>query len=181
MIYAFQCKICNKLYVGKTSDCLSQRVNGHRSKFYHVLKNSDTITEDCDDEHIVGAHLVHGHNIERRKDFNLSYRLFVLAQVNPTMLRTTEQLWINKLKTLRPFGLICWLSCGYPIKALIIYYTFIIITIIGWRFYYSLICFKISLFFSLAVLLTILKLVQLCKSVARTVAFNRKYTYLKSI
>ena len=105
VIYAFQCKICNKLYVGKTSDCLSQRVNGHRSKFYHVLKNSDTITEDCDDEHIVGAHLVHGHNIERRKDFNLSYRLFVLAQVNPTMFDTTEQLWINKLKTLRPFGL----------------------------------------------------------------------------
>ena len=105
IIYAFQCKICNILYVGKTSDPLNCRVNGHRSKFYYTLKNSDTITEDCDDEHIIGAHLVHTHNMVGKKDFNLSYRIFILACVNPTLLRTTEQFWINKLKTLRPFGL----------------------------------------------------------------------------
>ena len=105
VIYAFQCMLCNKLYASKTSNALNQRVNGHRSKFYHVLKNSDTITEDCDDEHIVGAHLVHAHNVVRTKDFNLSYRVFILARVNPTLLRSTEQFWINKLKTLRPFGL----------------------------------------------------------------------------
>ena len=45
------------------------------------------------------------HDVERRKDFDFSYRLFVLAQVNPTLLRSTEQLWIDKLKTLRPLGL----------------------------------------------------------------------------
>ena len=58
-----------------------------------------------DDEQIVGAHLVHEHGLKRRTDFNRSYRLFVLALCNPVSLRTTEQLWIDKLKTLHPFGL----------------------------------------------------------------------------
>ena len=69
-MYGFQCKICSILYVGKTVDTLRHRVNGHRSKFYDVLKRG--ITNNCvevfDDEQIVGAHLVRDHGLKRRKD-----------------------------------------------------------------------------------------------------------------
>ena len=105
MIYCFQCKFCNILYVGKTIDPLHERVNGHSSKFYYVLRHSGVIVEDCDDEQIVGAHLVHAHNLKNKDDFNSSYRIFILAHVNPTSLRKTEQFWIDKLRTRRPFGL----------------------------------------------------------------------------
>ena len=107
LVYGFQCKICSILYVGKTVDTLRHRVNGHRSKFYDVLKRG--ITNNCvevfDDEQIVGAHLVRDHGLKRRKDFNQSYQIYILAFCDPTYLRKTEQLWIDKLKTLTPFGL----------------------------------------------------------------------------
>ena len=45
VIYCFQCKLCEILYVGKTSDPLHVRVNGHRSKFYEVLGKSDTTSD----------------------------------------------------------------------------------------------------------------------------------------
>ena len=105
VVYCFQCKLCNILYVGKTIDPLHERVNGHRSKFYYVVRHSGLVNEDCDDEQIVGAHLVHFHNLKSKDDFNSSYRIFILAHVNPTSLRKTEQSWIDKLRTHRPFGL----------------------------------------------------------------------------
>ena len=107
VVYCFQCKLCNILYVGKTVDSLKSRANGHRSKFYGVLRSSRTADPNrvYDDEQIVGAHLVNEHGLKRQTDFNHSYRLFVLALCNPVCLRTTEQLWIDKLKTMHPFGL----------------------------------------------------------------------------
>ena len=108
LVYCFKCKICDILYVGKTVDSLRNRMNGHRSKFYDVLRQSATgrVTMGVvDDEQIVGAHLVHDHQLKSQKDFNKSYKVFILAYSDPLSLRRTEQLWIDKLKTLRPFGL----------------------------------------------------------------------------
>ena len=107
LVYCFKCKICDILYVGKTVDSLKNRVNGHRSKFFDVLKQSvtDSLVASVDDEQIVGAHLVNDHQLKYRSDFNKSYRIFILALCDPSYLRRTEQLWIDKLKTLRPFGL----------------------------------------------------------------------------
>ena len=108
LVYCFKCKICDILYVGKTVDSLRNRMNGHRSKFYDVLRQSATgrVTMGVvDDEQIVGAHLVHDHQLKSQKDFNKSYKVFILAYSDPSSLRRTEQLWIDKLKTLRPFGL----------------------------------------------------------------------------
>ena len=110
VVYCFQCKLCNMKYVGKTTDSLNHRVNGHRSKFYKVLRQRATNElgagmDQYDDEQIVGAHLVLEHNISRRRDFNNSYNIFILSHPRPTFLRITEQFWIDKLRTLRPFGL----------------------------------------------------------------------------
>ena len=75
--------------------------------FFDVLKQSvtDSLVAGVDDEQIVGAHLVNDHQLKYRSDFNKSYRIFILALCDPSYLRRTEQLWIDKLKTLRPFGL----------------------------------------------------------------------------
>ena len=105
LIYCFQCKLCEMLYVGKTTDSLHERVNGHRSKFYGVLTRGAKAEDFVDDEQILGIHLVHGHGMKSRDDFNVSYKLHILAYSNPSSIRSSEQFWIDKLKTLTPFGL----------------------------------------------------------------------------
>lgn len=107
VIYCFQCKICNILYVGKTVDPLHTRVNSHRHNYYDVLKHSDTsrVERVYDDEQILGAHLANEHNFRHRSDFNNNYKLFIMAHCTPISLRRTEQFWISKLRTLRPYGL----------------------------------------------------------------------------
>ena len=105
LIYCFQCKICDILYVGKTVDALHERVNGHRSKFYGVMKHRADAVDFSDDEQILGIHLVHHHSLKKKDDFNENYRLFILGYSNPRSIRKSEQFWINKLKTLAPFGL----------------------------------------------------------------------------
>ena len=61
--------------------------------------------DDYDDEQILGAHLVHEHKLKRGTDFNNNYTVSILAHSRPCTPRKTEQFWINKLHTLRPFGL----------------------------------------------------------------------------
>ena len=104
VIYCFQCKICEILYVGKIVDALHEMVNGHRSKFYRAMEQSNAI-DFSDDEQILGVHLVHHHGLKNRTDFNKSFRLFILSYSNPWSIRRSEQFWIDKLKTLPLFGL----------------------------------------------------------------------------
>ena len=107
VVYCVQCKICKIKYVGKTVDPLHERINGHRHKYYDVLRHSDTarVGREYDDEQILGAHLANEHGFKRRSDFNKSYKVFIMAHCNPVSLRRTEQFWIDRLKTLRPYGL----------------------------------------------------------------------------
>ena len=107
VVYCFQCKICNIKYVGKTVDPLHERMNGHRHNYYDVLRQSDTVRagKEYDDEQILGAHLANEHNFRRRTDFNENYKVYIMAHCSPISLRPTEQFWINKLRTLRPYGL----------------------------------------------------------------------------
>ena len=93
------------MYVGKTVDALHERVNGHRSKFYGTMKHRADTVDFSDDEQILGIHLVHHHSLKKKDDFNENYRLFILGYSNPRSIRKSEQYWINKLKTLAPFGL----------------------------------------------------------------------------
>ena len=114
LIYCFQCKICEILYVGKTTDSLNDRVNGHRSKFYRAAEYSADAMDFSDDDQILGIHLIHHHGLRNRKDFNQNYRLFILAYSNPWSIRRSEQFWIDKLKTLTPFEFNQNCSVGTP-------------------------------------------------------------------
>lgn len=113
IIYGATCKICehNRLYTGKSVNSLRDRVNGHRSKYYELARaakasNSFFINlDEIDDDSILGAHLVAVHNKADINDFNECYYFDILTFANPENLRIKEQFYINKLKTLSPFGL----------------------------------------------------------------------------
>ena len=87
--------------MGKTTESLNNRVNGHRSKFYEVQRhsarsgNTRVGMDNYDDEQILGAHLVHEHKLTKTKDFNDNYSVSILAHSRPCTLRKTEQFWIN--------------------------------------------------------------------------------------
>lgn len=114
IVYAATCKLCtrNNVYVGKTVSTLSQRVNGHRSKYYDILGSfrlnshfSPHGPGDIDDENVLGAHLFTVHNKKKDSDFNDSFMFDILCSTAPNNIRKSEQFYIDKLKSLYPFGL----------------------------------------------------------------------------
>ena len=111
IVYAATCKLCaaNSMYVGKTVTSLSQRINGHRSKFYEILEASKRgnreALDEFDDDNVLGAHLFSVHDCRERHDFNESFHFDILCSTAPDNIRKSEQFFINKLKTLYPFGL----------------------------------------------------------------------------
>ena len=112
IIYSATCKLCdtNNVYVGKTTNPLRIRVNGHRSNFYDLARkykgHSSVINMgEIDDEKILGAHLVNDHNKFDKNDFNDTYNFDILAFCRSQDLRIREQSFIETLKTLTPFGL----------------------------------------------------------------------------
>ena len=114
IIYSATCKLCrkNNVYVGKTVSTLSQRVNGHKSKYYGILDSyakNNQISQlgpgDADDESVLGAHLFTVHQKRDKRDFNKYFVFDILATTSPENLRKCEQLHIDKLRSLYPFGL----------------------------------------------------------------------------
>ena len=114
IVYSATCKLCtsNNVYVGKTVSCLSQRVNGHRSKFYEILRSFENdrslsfqSPDSFDDENILGAHLFSVHNLKEKKEFNRCFCFDILCCTSPENLRKSEQFYIDKLRSLYPFGL----------------------------------------------------------------------------
>ena len=116
VVYCAQCKLCDKYntYVGKTVTPLHERMNKHRTSFTSIVKilqtnKTSTTTNlnnlNLDDTQIMGAHLFLEHNIFDKNYFDSSYTLSILSHCNPLNIRRTEQHFIDKLKTLNPFGL----------------------------------------------------------------------------
>ena len=110
VIYAAQCTICthNNTYVGKTVAELRQRINGHRSAFYSVLKahkKGKWKATDIDDANCLGAHLINFHEASSEDDFDNFYKFTILKSTDPSNLRYVEQSLIESLNTHVPFGL----------------------------------------------------------------------------
>jgi hypothetical protein len=70
-----------------------------------TLQNPIDLDIELDDEQILGAHLIFEHGLTKKNSFNENYEVNILAHVNPTSIRRTEQLFIQKLNTLFPYGL----------------------------------------------------------------------------
>ena len=114
VIYHAQCKHCIKAYVGKTTQYLNGRISGHRGKFYECMRNDDDIELENDD-HLLGLHLFHKHNLDYKDAFNDSYVFTILESCNPRDLDLKEHKWIQKLKCVAPYGLNSHDPFGLPL------------------------------------------------------------------
>jgi hypothetical protein len=108
VVYLAECLLCKQQYTGKTTNKLQKRIAGHRS---HVL--GFTIAEDDEesDDKALAEHLSSEHHLDTVAAFNLSYS-FTILQINPRNLDKSEQKWVSRLVTLRPFGLNREKPCG---------------------------------------------------------------------
>jgi len=107
IVYHFRCNLCEQSYVGKTVQMLSDRVSGHRSKFFEYIKQNGMveINDLNKDEYVPGMHLYNYHQLKDFEDFNKSYTITILEKCSPSNLDVREHIWIQKLRTLNPFGL----------------------------------------------------------------------------
>ena len=115
LIYHASCGYCVKCYTGKTTQPLNGRVSGHRGKFYDCLQyNGDRLDLDVDDDHALGLHLYLQHGVRNPTGFNESYSFTVLERCNPRNIDLKEHLWIQRLKTVKPYGLNSHDPFGFP-------------------------------------------------------------------
>ena len=113
LIYHAKCKHCNKVYVGKTTQRLNNRISGHRGKFSEFLYND--ITQLNDEDNLLGLHLFHRHHLNTKRAFDKSYTFTILEQCNPRNLDLKEHMWVQKLKCVAPYGLNSHDPFGIPI------------------------------------------------------------------
>ena len=101
------CKLCNKNYVGRTTRFLRQRVNEHRAMYYKLLNDpqADLLNPNDHDGYSLGRHLIDDHCCRDKNDFNDSYQIFILLNSSPRTLDINEHKWIQRLKTIKPFGI----------------------------------------------------------------------------
>ena len=113
--YFAACRLCSKNYVGKTIQPLNSRINGHRQKFADCLSyDGDHADLADDDDHALGLHLFFQHGQRRREGFNDSFKFTVLERCNPRNIDLKEHLWIQRLKTIKPYGLNSHDPFGFP-------------------------------------------------------------------
>jgi len=98
VIYCAQCRLCNKQYTGKSVCKLQRRISGHRS---HV---GDEVFDEESDEATLAEHLQVCHNLTTTDLFDESY-WFTVLENSPKNLDISEQRWVSRLMTMRPFGL----------------------------------------------------------------------------
>ena len=114
VIYHASCRYCPKCYVGKTIQPLNTRINGHRNKFYDLLRyNGDKLDLD-DDDYALGMHLYFHHGLRDRGGFNGGFSLTALECCNPQSIDLKEHLWIQRLKCIKPYGLNSHDPFGFP-------------------------------------------------------------------
>ena len=103
IIYLVTCKLCDKPYLGRTVQCLCDRMSGHRCNFYKVLNNEEI--DESSDDYSLGLHLAHEHGCGNRGDFNKHFQVQIVENCSPSSLEKKEHLYIHKFKTLYPVGL----------------------------------------------------------------------------
>ena len=114
LIYHAQCKHCTKVYVGKTTQKLSNRINGHRNKFQECRRKKGKKFKISDD-HLLGMHVLHQHGLQQHNAFDKSYTFTILDECTPKYLDKKEHEWIQTLKCVAPYGLNAQDPFGIPV------------------------------------------------------------------
>ena len=114
-IYHAKCRHCKKSYVGKTTQPLRGRISGHRAKYKECLNFSGGKDVELSDEHLLGLHLLHTHQLSEENAFNDGYKFTALEICNPRDLDLKEHMWVQKLKCINPYGLNSHDPFGIPL------------------------------------------------------------------
>ena len=108
VIYLASCSICNKGYVGETTNFLRTRINGHRAVYYKILVANGILYEhnnDFENDLSLSHHLFKSHNCVQRADFNEFLKFTIIQHCSPETIDSSEHRWIHRLKTLEPGGI----------------------------------------------------------------------------
>ena len=117
-IYAATCKLCNKPYVGKSTQPEHKRINGHRSDMKKYANNPQIVNNadgDTNDRYSLAVHLHQEHNIVSVSGLDDYYTFTILEKCTPKSIDIREHFWIQKMKSLSPFGLNLNSPLGFPI------------------------------------------------------------------
>ena len=104
LIYCAQCTLCNKAYIGKTTQPLDKRITQHRNPISTLSSNQCISDQEIDDTNTLAAHCIE-HSIRTKTGFNSLYKFFVIKHVEKEQLVISEQFLINKYFTNKPYGL----------------------------------------------------------------------------
>ena len=90
LIYHAECRLCSKKYVGKTVQRLVERINGHRNKFYECLRGTMNNKNSCEDDYVLGRHLLLCHSLSSNASFDEHYIFTILEHCSPTNIDQNE-------------------------------------------------------------------------------------------
>ena len=103
IVYLFECSLCCKYYVGRSTRALRTRVGEHRRSFYKLCDNKEY--DQDSDEFALGHHLFSDHGLNHRDDFDKNYSVSILDWCSPKTLDVKEHKFIHLLNSLSPNGL----------------------------------------------------------------------------
>ena len=119
IIYGATCKLCEKNYVGKSTQVCHKRINGHRSSQKKYSQNQNVVNDDSKlsekDKYSLATHLHKEHNIVSCTSLDDNYLFTILEKCTPRSLDVKEHLWIQKLKTVTPQGINLCSPLGLPL------------------------------------------------------------------
>ena len=118
-IYGAGCRLCDKKYVGKSTQLCHKRINGHRAYQKKYSLNQGVVSDDLDDKerdrYSLATHLHNVHGIIGNTCLDDNYTFTILEKCTPSSLDVKEHLWIQKLRTLTPHGLNLNSPLGFPL------------------------------------------------------------------
>ena len=114
--YCARCKICSKKYVGKSTQECHCRLNGHRDCLKQYVNSHVDIDSSQDkDKFSLAWHLDKEHNIRSLSGLDDHFEFTILEKCTPKNLELKEHLWIQKLRTITPYGLNLYSPLGIPL------------------------------------------------------------------
>ena len=119
-IYCATCNICHKNYVGKSTQPEHKRINGHRTDMKKYMDNPGILNVNSDvsekERYSLATHLHNEHNKVSQNGLDDHYNFTILEKCTPKSLDLKEHLWVQKLKSLSPFGINLNSPLGFPLK-----------------------------------------------------------------
>ena len=117
-IYCANCKLCGKPYVGKSTQAEHSRIRGHRTDMKKYMNNPQVADNDegnDKDRYSLAIHLHREHGIQSIQGLDDYYEFTLLEKCTPKSIDLKEHTWIQRMKSLAPFGLNLNSPLGFPL------------------------------------------------------------------